>query len=591
MSYTCRLYLNTGFNTLNIPDSPALLDTFTHIDLQPLQILQNRGLPYIDLKVASYDSIKNADYCRVEDWYYFVDGINMLTTDVVRVGLIPDYLTSAGGPAALHILDGITSRVHVASDSYGEWVEEDPYMSPSSPLELVTSKQGAGPVCITVVKSTLDLETMGDGSTTHEGITYEDAVTGKSVTVPSTVINNDETDYELYQDTPLQNVPIAGESHTKLFNVQYTHIREGLQAANDLGINGSVTAQVVMPLGYVTPDYNGNTHGVISKMVGSNVVQTISIPYEYANVKNKKLMYSSYTPYGIVCAGGAKCEYAPYQIFETGETNPHLRYVGDPRTDGKPYFRFKTLNGDDTLEGFFNSAVEGMPWKQVPLVYEGATGQALTQLEHNQNMKRIAFELDATTGDIALNKAQAIWGSASNALSNIASPLLSGNLALAAGAGIGSAASFGFGAHQLEQAYGRQYDLAFARYELDRREEFQRYRVATRVYKPTVQFPFSADLFRDVYGNGCIVYRYKYSQLDLARIDKILTMYGYKATKNVEASDFTNRQKFNYIEAGITVGKLPRWWCDGISAQISSGVRIWHVKPDNSHYSDNPIAT
>lgn len=599
MSYTCRLYLNSGFNTVNIPDSPSLLNSLNYVDCQPLQILQNRDLQYVDIHVISYDSVKDADYCKVGDWFYFVAAIQMLNANTARISLVTDYLTSAGGPSALHVLDGITTRVHTSTDTFGEWTEDDPYMAPASPLKIETERLTTSSQTVTVIKSTLDLEAMGT-ATSNPATYYEDAVTGEGVAVPRTQMNTSETEYELHMDSPAANLSIDGEGYSKLFNANGTYypaIKEGLQVVNDLQINGSVTAQVVIPLSFVTPEYNGNPNGVISKMVGQNALENTNLLYEYANVRNKKINYSNYTPYGIVTASGAKCEYKPYQIYEQGRTSPRIRVIGDPRTDGKPYFRYAVLDGDNTLPGFFNSAVEGMPWKQVPLVYEGATGQAIAQLEHNQKLKQLAFDTDVATADIVFDKERTIWGNAGQAIGNVIGSGIEGLLGGGAGAASSIASSimnpisFVASSKNISDAYDRKYDIALAKYELDRKNEMQTYKIASKVYSPTVQFPFSADLYRDLLNNGCVAYRYKYSNFDIARIDKILTMYGYRVTKNVEASDFNNRTKFNYIEAGITVGKLPRWWADGINAQISSGVRIWHVLPDNSHYTDNPIAS
>jgi hypothetical protein len=64
-------------------------------------------------------------------------------------------------------------------------------------------------------------------------------------------------------------------------------------------------------------------------------------------------------------------------------------------------------------------------------------------------------------------------------------------------------------------------------------------------------------------------------------------MYGYRYTKFLEASDFNNRSKFNYVKAsGITVTGLPRWFSDGIANQLNGGVRVWHTHPNTSSYSD-----
>jgi hypothetical protein len=101
-------------------------------------------------------------------------------------------------------------------------------------------------------------------------------------------------------------------------------------------------------------------------------------------------------------------------------------------------------------------------------------------------------------------------------------------------------------------------------------------------------FPRS-ETIRDLLGNGVRVYRYRFADSDVVKIDKILTMYGYKDTKPLEASDFTNRTKFNYVQAsGISVSNntMPRWIREGIAMQLSIGVRIWHVKPDATAYTD-----
>ena len=64
-------------------------------------------------------------------------------------------------------------------------------------------------------------------------------------------------------------------------------------------------------------------------------------------------------------------------------------------------------------------------------------------------------------------------------------------------------------------------------------------------------------------------------------------MYGYRYTKFVEASDFSTRAKFNYVQAsGVSVTGLPKWFADGVAEQLMGGVRVWHVLPDVSAYTD-----
>ena len=229
MSYTCRLFLNTGFNSVNIPYSPSLVENALHIDPPALQILQDGGaLTHIDVKVTGFSQVENVDYAKVGKYYYFVDGgeIVMLNADTARIPLYMDFLTSLGGVAAIvsgsiKILDGITSRVHVSDDAYGKWCEVDPYMAPAKPLKIQKELLSGSDNYACVVKSTLDLSAMGT-ATGKVGTTYEDAVTGETVTVPATIENTGDTDYAI--NTSPSETALMGESRTRLFSADYNTI-------------------------------------------------------------------------------------------------------------------------------------------------------------------------------------------------------------------------------------------------------------------------------------------------------------------------------------------------------------------------------
>ena len=127
MSYSCTLYKNTGFNATNIPDSINILNQCQHFSVPALDVMQERNLNTIKVK-TTWDNVKDVDYCILGSWVYAVVDINMQATDVAALSVIPDYINSTGGVRALHILDGITERIHIADDSYGKYDEEDPLM-------------------------------------------------------------------------------------------------------------------------------------------------------------------------------------------------------------------------------------------------------------------------------------------------------------------------------------------------------------------------------------------------------------------------------------------------------------------------------
>lgn len=610
MSYTCRLYLNSGFNSVNIPDSPALLQSLTYVDVPTLDILQNRNLPYIDVNISgtSYDVIKNCDYCRLgDDWYYFVDNIIMLNSDTCRLSTYVDAVTSVGGVSGLTILDGITSRVHVSDDTYGKYTETDSYMAPSRTPRLVYDKAGGGGSGQVVVKTTLDLPSM---ATAQDGITYTDNTTGETVTIPVTKILDKETEYSY--GISGETSSLGSESHTALYDVGNTTVQEGLNRVQSIGATGAVSAQVALPSGYIVLTKDSST-GFVTDAKGMDNLDSVALPYEYSGAVNKKVDYSDYTPYGIISCSGDKEEYTPSEIYHDGDSNPSVRYIADPRTDGKPYFRYQYVDGDTTYSGFFTRAVAGLQWKEVPLVYEGAEGSALRALVYSQSRESADLSytqsyakssakvrtkqtgLAAAGGVLAGAGAIAAGGALGLGLAGSIGGAVTGTLGTAGTLGLvtGAAGTVGTALMQGVNEFTGQADLdrLTTKYETEKAQELTQYMVDTSCYTPTPSFVPDANLARDLLTNGAICYRYEYDDFDVQRIDKILTMYGYKVTKTLETSDFTNRQYFNYIEAGVSIGGQPRWLSNLIARQLSGGVRIWHVLPNVSYYTNNPIVS
>ena len=107
-------------------------------------------------------------------------------------------------------------------------------------------------------------------------------------------------------------------------------------------------------------------------------------------------------------------------------------------------------------------------------------------------------------------------------------------------------------------------------------------KLGTTIVAPEIHFPNSETL-RDFLGNGIYIIQYRPRKSDRQKLDKILEMYGYKDTKPLEASDFTNRSKFNYVQANsVTIGgTAPKWIREAAKEQIANGVRIRHQSPNS----------
>lgn len=629
MSYTCTIYCNTGFNSVNIPDRPLLLENCQKLNgIDALEILTNRTLTGVKVR-ASIDMLQDADYIRIGDFYYHVKGVAPISADVSFLSLTPDFFTSAGGidnfsnnPASQYgtrtmvILGGTTQRVHISDDTFGLYTEDDPLCAPAYPLDFdcfeysaVQSDPGdqsVPPQYHPVIESAYDLYDMATNAT---GETYTDPNSGEVVTVPQVPTSTEGTDYTIYLNDYSQGG--TGETiklnSTPYHNLRYANDitgRKAIARARALGVESGISAITMIPTRWGIPQQADATTGVFKKMLGNEETQLTNLLYQYATVKNQKLLYSLDTPICITTPAGESIQLSIPDIYQAGDTAPTLRIISDPRISGCLYFGFKTFRGDGTPRVFFTHCARGPQWRQIPLVYSEASGKEINSMRfHQQNLSdAIAYNsqksltraqaqeqawqryIDFTqasgerigeevfTGFLTGGSKGAITGLALSSLSTWSSEqLLERSLTL------------------LRNSTDRQLIAAQTDYALGRQKELLEFGLAQNVVPTEVMYPAAYDLAVDVCREGCLVTRYKYSARDITRIDRLLTMYGYKHTKALEATDFTNRQLFNYVQASVTIGGLPGWWCEGVNAQLSNGVRIWHTLPNRGAYNNNPV--
>ena len=553
MSYSCVIYRNTGFNATNIPDSIALLNQFSHDSVPALEILQERNLNSIKIK-AYWDQVKDVDYCVLNgNWVYAVVNVNMLNTDTAELSVIPDYINSTGGIRALNILDGITERVHVSNDGYGLYDEDDPLMTPMQPLQVQTTWHTPGNGSSTYVECTLDPK-----KTANSGKAKKYDVTGDSdawVSVPEAVGNTVFTEFKI----PGQS--LNSSRGTTMFNMGDADVRSAVATLRSLGLEQAIVSQVKYPTSFVdisNYQFTGK-EGHWSSSFAFN---------QHGGIKNNRINYANYEKYGIITCAGDNCEFEPAAL-NNGSSKPVIDYKADPNPDGKPYFRYRTVNGNSE---FWRNCLSGMPWKQVPLVFTGKSGSALDTARF-QNQSEIAKEQQQVKQDMnAINMGTQTISSMGQ--------MLSGEIA---------GALTGFGGNMLGGVLTNAQNTM--NYEHQRRSELRDFQISQNIVVPTVNFPYNSDGIRDLKNNGILEYRYKLTDFDTARIDKLLTMYGYKYTKALEASDFTNRRYFNFVMAkDISVTGHAAWINDGIAEQLKTGVRVWHVAPNKSYYTNNPIA-
>ena len=618
-NYSVRLYKTAGFNAVNIPDSPSLVESLygaTAFNTTSINIMQDRALSEIRVR-AEWDAVKDVDYLKLgtaDPQFYFVNGITMLAKDTAALSVSIDYINTVGGVSNISILDGITSRVHVTDDGYGKYCEDDPLTAPAQPLELktvwITPNDQDSPPSHTYVEATVNLPLTAASA---KGKKYE-TVEGKDVVVPE-ISHLGGSEYTHYKIQGVTTKYPTSDPMTMLYDMSNTTgtgdwnnreaIMRGLAACRALGIEqGAVINQVEIPRSYAEPTVvagyetvpdpdgeEGDTITIanfkITDFTGKEgVAQQSTLKYIYSGARNKRVYYGNYTPFGLITCSGESCEYDAEDIYDTDyQTYPAIKWVADPHTNGKPYFRWRTVNSKSGEIDFFRNCVTGLPWKQIPLFYRDPSGTAINRLNYTNSRRMAETERDIFYRNADKN---AYMGSVSN-LAGVAADL-----------GAGLEASGNSNLMDYKNRIVNQLGLIVntatneknydQRYFQEKRNEMSEYLVNATIQAPTINFPYNTELMRDIYGNGVLAYRYQYTPEDVLRIDKLLSMYGYKYTKPLEVSDFMNKQNYNYVEcSNVTVMGHARWLNDGVAMMLRNGVRVWHVAPNPALYTQaNP---
>lgn len=616
-NWNITAYSNTGMTTANTIDHPRRLANARQKILPALNIVSAQGLKSVQVKCAMSD-IENVDYIAIQDsnytYFYYVTGpAAPMANDVWVLPLVMDSLLTAefkvNGIENLPILGGVTERHHVpkSSDTYGAYTEEDPLLVPSAPLtvfaeEMFTPSPGAGDHQL--VESTLALTYMADNV---------DTVDYDGLQVPQVRATGNHT------QVIISTVGSVGTSYitpgTEYFDAENQKVQDGIARARSLGAESAILNSWIVP----DDDYSAvpTADGDILGIVGVDEThEANSIRFDNINANNKRVAYGSLNKIVMVSpACGTRMEFNPEDVaFENGvlQSKMKVRKVTDPRPNGRPYFI--PVNYKESTHTFDN-ALPGMEWANAPLVYTGKSGSTLEEIAFRSRRQVI----DAAF-DIAQQRSeQALWQGVQPQLGytpGVISPVLKP---------ITYKSNFGGQSHDFVAGYDNTYSQklgdiylkgsdftgfsgisgylssagnALANFMLDSsslqaqymtqaRAELQSLALSTCVVAPELHFPRS-ETIRDFIGNDVIVAQYSPRSEDIQKLDKILTMFGYKDTKALESSDFTNRSKFNFVSAsGVEIGgDLPRWLREGVAAQLSAGVRVWHQLPDRTAYTD-----
>lgn len=594
-----RLYQNTGFDIINVPAVPSLLDSFTYVDIPAINALQIARLNSVCIK-ATEDQVTNADYCRISDGthnaYYAVTDYHMEKPDTCTLFIVMDKMLTAGGitDSNWDVLDGITERHHIASadDIPFAYTEDDPYLVPSKPLGIHYEQAYEGKATnstdsITLIEATTPLDKIGDTTITPEAVAYE-TTNGEQCVVPKLPKLITHSKAAMY-DEILGSTPITTMNPgTGYFNSLAQDIQEGIARVRDLGIeSGSIISQVIIPKEYIDPSnttYHGTIPSEIDTITGKKSIgHTLSANFNfiYGTVHNKRVYAGICNKYGILAIGsGNSVEFNPEDIYGTGDSQPSIGVIVDPRPSGKPYFRYVKYKG--STSNFFLNCIAGLNWQNVPLLYTDKSGSEIDTIRFNT-------EQSIKNQNMEVQMGQKMWDMV-NPFNNKQHSMLkslSGNVSELFGAGVATVGGLTGTMTTGEMAIGSElYDIGRKRQNAAA-QELQEFNINQNIIAPQLMFPRSEGL-RDFLGNGCYAYRYYLEASDLAKFDKILTMYGYRITEPLTKDMFNVRSKFNYIKAkGVSIGgSLPKWLREGMSQELAIGKRFWKVAPDKTLYTN-----
>lgn len=604
METTVNIYWGTGIDPQNIPyNIDAYLAGRDRVSVSAVWTLQTKDLAKIRLdavmiKRAGHD-IMDADYLTVENDCYFIGEIIMLSEMTAELTLIPDYIDSLGGLSAIAgKISGWVSRSHVAlaDDTLFSNVIDEPF-TPSAPLEITGYEKLTGDDTrwgVTVVAANVDLTKIVKNEalkyTTSSG---ETAIIPQLQPVPSA---GEEEGNKVAECFSYITLPVAGTKKrvipaTACFPFDYDGIQKGIQTARSLGMEDTITAE------YVLPDYWGvptiredkKTHtayitgldGILKNITPTNPKLMLAVPGTYKNAKvsakmNEFVLMS-------MCSGDKKMFDA--QDLRNDSGKPLFVAFADPAPDGRPYCQPKYYEGGECPD--FAHAVQGATWQNAPLAYSQASGSAISTAEYAMKMANLSDNYGTQKTTQALEMTQSGLNLASQTIGTVTNnnildelnPIKKMGEAAQAGLGLASGA-IGIANQGIKNA------------QANRNAEYQMnatrlaYNVSQRVVVPEIRFPQATSL-QNYIGNGFYLYRVCMSEADCKRFDKFLTMYGYAQDKAFDASDLTNRSSFNYIQmsdvqiANTGNTRMPRRYILGAEAQLSQGVRVWHVAITN----------
>lgn len=576
MIATVRLYYDTGFNSKNIPDEPALLNGsgFSYTDFESNYELQNNYINSCTIE-ATWDDVKSADYLRLDNAYFFITDRTMLNENACMLSLQVDALTTLGGPENLTYSGGVINRAHALTDDlFGNCVEED--ITPLEPLKVNQAINWANTDQevsdgYDLVGSTLQLDDANitldaDGhlnlnTDAQKAYTFQGSIGGQDYQVTKPEVPKQAVKTVIRIDGRQGSIPGVGlySYYGATANIKYLRM---------IDCTGSILYCYYLPVkfaGQTTANitWNGNH----ADLIATSLVQPVNGPTflraDYTPRNNKVLAMYNTTRLSWSLSGD-QLIIDTSRLYSTGMTTPSIKIRQDPQVGGSYIAQFGHVDGKGTF--LTQYAIKGAPWRMTPIAFTAPAGETYMNNDYIIAKNNAENEYWRENGN---------WGGIKAMAQGAGQGLIGGLGGALFGALLGGGQHLGNLLREgLSGGATLNNQLTELQYNLDKKKI---------TYPELSTQPMNG--LGSVFGEGLTCEMIGPTVNDLARFDSYFDLYGYAMGGTPFNKNYlSGRQYCNYIEATdihITSGYID--WGLPIKTeaerQLNNGVRIWHVKP------------
>lgn len=440
---TLTVYYSTGFNGIDIPADPSVLQNAlskTYNDIYYTR--EDLDKPYFDVK-DTYEQLADVDYLAFTQYsqpggtvlrtcYYFAVP-TAITRGVTRLSCDLDALLTMGGAANLNYSSGWQERGHISKaedDLFTNMASED--WMPTQPLYVAQSGRfgdyRGGQLNVgdlDVVTSSVDLYSLGSTNEWTQEV-IEGIPTGDVSPVmyfPAIPVVTEGTEYAAYDfiidnDYKTYSIPASAAFN---YGITGGAIQKGLKKLFSAG-QLQLQASYRIPGQYLDQDttqeanpvYSSQKPGQIQKIRGlHNVVDASTYTFEYTvpdyTVKNKKC-FATYRQFVLTNIGSSDtCIKQPEELYDPSHPSDNIKIWlwADPSSTGKPFARFKYIK-DNVMQ--YADAVKGLQWNSNQIMMEGASGSLWNSIDAAFNRSTLERQQSMTNMNASFAAQQASLG-------------------------------------------------------------------------------------------------------------------------------------------------------------------------------------